>query len=68
MNAVMKEHLCVKVNYIQHNWSSYLFLAEFTGNNQVSDLTILFPIFANAGYHPHCDFELDIRINDPEEY
>jgi len=26
------------------------------------------PFFANAGYHPHCDFELDIRVDDPEEY
>jgi len=29
---------------------------------------MLSPFFANAGYHPHCDFKLDIHVDDPEEY
>jgi len=68
MNAVMEQHLQAYVNYLQDDWTSYLFLAEFAGNNQVSDSTTLSPFFANAGYHPRCDFELDIRVDDPEEY
>jgi len=64
----MEQYLQVYVNYLQDDWTSYLFLAEFAGNNQVSDSTTLSPFFANAGYHPHCDFELDIHVDDPEEY
>jgi len=68
MNAVMEQHLRAYVNYLQDDWTDYLFLAEFAGNNQVSDSTTLSPFFANLGYHPRCDFELDIRVDDPEEY
>ena len=64
----MEQHLRTYVNYLQDDWTSYLFLAKFDGNNQVSDSTMLSPFFANAGYHPSCDFELDIRVDDPEEY
>ena len=45
----------------------YLFLAEFAGNNQVSDTTSLSPFFANLGYYPCYDFELDIRVDAPKE-
>ena len=45
----------------------YLFQVEFAGNNQVSDTTSLSPFFANLGYHPRYDFELDIRVDAPEE-
>jgi len=68
MNAGMEQHLQAYVNYLQDDCTSYLFLAEFAGNNQVSDSTTLSPFFANAGYHPHCGFELDIHVDDPEEY
>jgi len=67
MNAVMEQHLWAYVNYLQDDWTDYLFLAKFAGNNQVSDSTTLSPFFANLGYHPHCDFELDIRVDNPEE-
>src|SRR3979411_583979 len=67
MNAVMEQHLRAYVNYLQDNWTDYLFLAEFAGNNQVSDTTTLSPFFANLGYHPRCDFELEIRVDNPEE-
>ena len=45
----------------------YLFQVEFAGNNQVSDTTLLSPFFANLGYHPGYDFELDIRVDAPKE-
>jgi len=64
----MEQHLWAYINYLQDDWTSYLFLAEFAGNNQVSDSTTLSPFFANAGYHSRCDFELDIHVDDPEEY
>ena len=56
------------INYLQDDWTDYLFLAEFAGNTQVSESTTLSPFFANLGYHPRCEFELDIRVDDPEEY
>jgi transposase InsO family protein len=67
VNAVVEQHLRAYVTYLQDDWVDYLFLAEFAGNNQVSDTTSLSPFFANLGYHPRYDFELDIRVDAPEE-
>ena len=60
VNAVVEQHLRAYVVYLQDDWADFLFLAEFVGNNQVSDTTTLSPFFANFGFHPHYDFELDI--------
>jgi len=67
VNAVVEQHLRAYVTYLQDDWVDYLFLAEFMGNNQVSDTISLLPFFANLGYHPRYDFELDIRIDAPKE-
>jgi len=67
VNAVVEQHLRAYVACLQDNWASYLFLAEFAGNNQVPDTTTLSPFFANCGFHPHYDFELDIRVDAPVE-
>jgi hypothetical protein len=48
-------------------WTTYLFLAEFAGNNQISDTTILTPFFVNLSYHPRYDFEMDIHMDTLEE-
>jgi len=64
---VVEQHLRAYVAYLQDDWADYLFLAEFAGNNQVSDTTTLSPFFANCGFHPRYDFELDIRVDAPEE-
>jgi transposase InsO family protein len=67
VNAVVEQHLRAYVTYLQDDWVDYLFLAEFAGNNHISDTTSLSPFFANLGYHPRYDFELDIRVDTPEE-
>ena len=67
VNAVVEQHLRAYVANLQDDWADYLFLAEFTGNNQVSDTTTLSPFFANGGFHPRYGFELDIRVNALEE-
>ena len=67
INAVVEQHLRAYVSYLQDDWVDYLFLAEFAGNNQVSETTTVLPFFANLGYHPGCDFELDICADNPEE-
>jgi len=67
VNVAVKQHLWVYVTYLQDDWVDYLFQVEFAGNNQVSDTTLLSPFFANLGYHPGYDFELDIRVDAPKE-
>jgi len=67
VNAVVEQHLRAYVTYLQDDWVDYLFLAEFAGNNQVSDTTSLLPFFAKIGYHSRYDFELDIRVDALEE-
>jgi len=66
MNAIMAQHLRAYVSYLQANWIDYLFLAEFAANNQVSDTTSISPCFANYGYHPKYNFELNIRVDTVE--
>ena len=41
--AVVEYHLRAYVHYLQDSWVDYLFLAELTGNNQISDTTTLRP-------------------------
>jgi len=64
---VVEQHLRAYVAYLQNDWADYLFLVEFACNNQVSDTTTMSPFFANCGFHPHYDFELDIRVDAVEE-
>jgi len=47
VNAVVEQHLWAYVAHLQDDWADYLFLAEFSGNNQVSDTTTLSLFFAN---------------------
>ena len=67
MNAIMEQHLRAYISYLQDDWTDYLFLAKSDANNQVSDTTSVFPFFANYGYHPKYDFELDHRVDSSEE-
>jgi len=67
INTVVEQHLRAYVSFLQDDWVDYLLRAKFAGNNQVSETTTVSPFFANLGYHPRCDFELDIRRDIPEE-
>ena len=67
VNAIMEQHLRAYVSYLQDDWVEYLFLAEFAGNNLVSDTTTMSPFYANLGYHPKCDLQLDIRTDTRDE-
>ena len=51
LNGVMEQYLRVYVNYLQDDWSDWLSLAEFTGNNTKSKTTKMSPFFANKGFH-----------------
>lgn len=65
MNAYMEQYLRTYVNYAQDDWSTWLPVAEFASNNQVSDSTGLSPFFANYGTHPTAQFDLDSPDSDP---
>ena len=67
INAIMEQHLRAYVSYLQDDWTKYLFLAEFAGNNLVSDTTTISPFFANLGFNPKWDLELDIRVDNDDE-
>jgi len=67
VNAIMEQHLRAYVSYLQDDWVDYLFLAEFAGNNLISDTTTLSPFYANLGYHPKCDLELDVQTDNHDE-
>ena len=51
MNAILEQHLCAYVSYMQDDWSNWLLLAEFAANSMFSKTTGLSPFFANYGFH-----------------
>ena len=67
INAAMGEYLRAYVNHQQDDWIPLLAVAEFVGYNQVSASTGVSPFYATASRHPRVDFELDIRVDSPEE-
>ena len=67
INASMEEYLRGYVNYLQDDWAKMLAIAEFAGNNQVSAATGASPFYATAGRDPRTSYELDIRVDNPEE-
>ena len=34
MNAILEQYLRIYINYLQDNWESWLYMAEFAANNQ----------------------------------
>jgi len=63
----MEEYLRRYVNYLQDDWVRMLAIAEFAGNNQVSAATGASPFYATAGCDPKTSYELDIRVDNPDE-
>lgn len=53
----MEQYLRAYVSYQQDDWPDWLPIAEFVGNNTVSETTKVTPVFANKGYHPRMGFE-----------
>jgi len=47
VNGIMEQYLGSYVNYQQDDWCQWLPIAEFMGNNHVSETTGTSPIFAN---------------------
>lgn len=52
INQSLEQYLRLYVSYDQSDWSSRLALAEWTYNNTIHSTTTVSPFFANYGYHP----------------
>jgi RNase H-like domain found in reverse transcriptase/Reverse transcriptase (RNA-dependent DNA polymerase)/Integrase zinc binding domain/Integrase core domain/Chromo (CHRromatin Organisation MOdifier) domain len=63
VNGIMEQYLRAYVTYQQDNWPTLLPLAEFAGNNHPSETTGLSPFFANYGFDPRLDFDLEGPAN-----
>jgi hypothetical protein len=57
INAEMKQFLRLYVNWAQDDWVDWLPLAEFAGNNAISETTGVTPFYANYGFHPRMGIE-----------
>ena len=53
VNAVLEQYLQVYVVYLQDDWVNWLSSAEFTANNQFSEITQHSSFFVNYEQHPH---------------
>lgn len=58
-NQTLEQYLRMYCNYEQDNWCDLLPLAEFACNNAPNASTGTSPFFANYGYHPRSDIEID---------
>lgn len=57
INAELEQYLRLYVDWAQDDWVDWLPLAEFAGNNAVSETTGASPFFANYGFHPRMGVE-----------
>ena len=67
INGVMEQYLRAFVSYQQDDQPSWLLVAEFVGNNTVSEATKVIPFFANKDYHPRMGFEKLLATRVPQE-
>lgn len=63
VNQILEQYLRLYVNYDQSNWNKWLPLAEFAYNNTPHSSTTLSPFYANKGYNPTLEIELE-KITD----
>ena len=63
----MEQYLQAYVNYQQDNWVTYLAMAKFAANNQLSETTKGTPFTANYGFHPHFTVEIHPQIQKKQK-
>ena len=61
-NQTLEQYLQIYCNYQQSNWSDLLPLAEFAYNNALSVTTGISPFFANKGYHPNLQVQMECEL------
>lgn len=57
INAELEQYLRLFVGWAQNDWVDWLPIAEFAGNNMVSETTGVSPFFANYGFNPKMGVE-----------
>ena len=58
-NQTLEQFLRINYNYQQSDWSRLLPLAEFVDNNTPSSTTGVSPFYANKGYHPKMQLQVE---------
>jgi hypothetical protein len=61
-NQTLEQYLRVYCNYQQSNWAELLPMAEFAYNNAPSATTGISPFFANKGYHPNLQVQIQREL------
>jgi len=69
-NQTLEQFLRIYCNYQQLDWSRLLPLAEFVYNNTPSSTTGVSPFYANKGYHPKIQLQVenDARIMEADSF
>jgi len=69
-NQTLEQFLRIYCNYQQLDWSLLLPLAEFVYNNTPSSTTGVSPFYANKGYHPKIQLQVenDARIMEADSF
>ena len=69
-NQTLEQFLRIYCNYQQSDWSRLLPLAEFVYNNMLSSTTDVFPFYANKGYHPKMQLQVEnnARITEADSF
>jgi transposase InsO family protein len=57
INAELEQYLRLYIDWAQVDWTDWLPLAEFAGNDAVSETTGVSPFFANYGFNPRMGVE-----------
>ena len=62
-NQSLEQYLRCFINHEQNNWVDLLSYAEFAFNNVESSSTGMTPFYANYGFHPRSDFNVDANTS-----
>ena len=58
-NQILEQYLRMYINYEQDDWATLLPYAKFAYNNTPQSATGVSPFFANKGYHPSIEVNVE---------
>ena len=64
VNQNMKRHLRIFCNYVQNDWLKWLFLTEFSDNNNIFSFISMFFFYMNKNFHSWMSFSSDTSNYD----
>lgn len=65
VNQCLEQYLRCYINYSQDDWVTYLPIAEFSYNNSMSTSTKQSPFYANYGFHPRMEYNIEPESSVP---